>query len=177
MTILGTVIVILGLIILAVKLFLDHLGKEEIRVKILERTPFEVVKADATCMTIKTRLEFANEGKQVGTIMDCFVRPQLPYEQYDGIEAWGKAEREGAPREDSYFEAVLIEHQQSIFVNLLLTLRARKGMSLQEALASMVDFPTELIYEETGRRPWHYSKVSIEILAEELRKLYAGAKK
>ena len=45
------------------------------------------------------------------------VRPQLPYEQYDGIEARGKAELDGAKREDDYFEAVLIQKQESIFIH------------------------------------------------------------
>ncbi|MEX5284546.1 hypothetical protein QCO44_02670 [Selenomonas sputigena] len=155
----------------AVRLYLSHLGTEEIVVKLSERAPFQVVHQDEQSLTLVTKLEFANVGKQVGTIMDCFVRPLLPYEQYDGIEAKGRAELEGAPREDDYFEAVLIEHGESKFIKAFVTLRARKGLDLKTALSHMVDFPAELIYQETGRRPWSYSKVTIPVRADEVAKL------
>ena len=155
----------------AVRLYLSPLGTEEIVVKLSERTPFQVVHQDEQSLTLVTKLEFANVGKQVGTIMDAFVRPLLPYEQYDGIEAKGRAELEGAPREDDYFEAVLIEHGESKFIKAFVTLRARKGLDLKTALSHMVDFPAELIYQETGRRPWSYSKVTIPVRADEVAKL------
>ena len=99
------------------------------------------------------------------------VRPQLPYEQYDGMEARAKAELEGAAREDDYFEAVLIQKQESIFIHAMVRLTARKGKSLQEAVAHMVDLPLDIIYMETGRTPWHYSKVRVILTAQELSSL------
>ena len=164
----GVVLAAIFLCIIAVKLFFVKEGTEEVVVKLTERTPLEVTAQDEKSVTLVTKLEFANVGKQIGTIMDALVRPLVPYEQYDGLEVRGRAEREGAPREDDYFEAVLIEAGESIFVKAYVTLTARKGMSVKEAIAHMVDFPVELIYEETGRRPWRYSKVTIPVHAAEV---------
>lgn len=164
----GVVLAALLFCVAAVKLYLIRSGTEEIVVKLTERTPFAVAAQDERSVTLVTKMEFANVGKQVGTIMDAFVRPLMPYEQYDGIEVRGKAEREGAPREDDYFEAVLIEHDQSIFVKAYVTLTARHGRTLKEAVSHMVDFPAELIYQETGRNPWKYSKVTIPVRAQEV---------
>ena len=164
----GVVLAAIFLCIIAVKLFFVKEGTEEVVVKLTERTPLEVTAQDEKSVTLVTKLEFANVGKQVGTIMDALVRPLVPYEQYDGLEVRGRAEREGAPREDDYFEAVLIEAGESIFVKAYVTLTARKGRSIKEAAAHMVDFPVELIYQETGRRPWRYSKVTIPVLAAEV---------
>ena len=167
----GVVLAAIFLCIIAVKLFFVKEGTEEVVVKLAERTPLEVTAQDEKSVTLVTKLEFANVGKQVGTIMDALVRPLVPYEQYDGLEVRGRAEREGAPREDDYFEAVLIEAGESIFVKAYVTLTARKGRSIKEAAAHMVDFPAELIYQETGRHPWKYSKVTIPVRAQEVASL------
>lgn len=167
----GVVLAAIFLCIIAVKLFFVKEGTEEVVVKLTERTPLEVTAQDEKSVTLVTKLEFANNGKQIGTVMDAFVRPLVPYEQYDGVEVRGRAEREGAPREDDYFEAVLIEPDKSIFVKAYVTLTARKGMSLEEAVSHMVDFPAELIYQETGRHPWKYSKVTIPVRATEVASL------
>ena len=167
----GVVLAAIFLCIIAVKLFFVKEGTEEVVVKLTERTPLEVTAQDEKSVTLVTKLEFANVGKQVGTIMDALVRPLVPYEQYDGLEVRGRAEREGAPREDDYFEAVLIEAGASIFVKAYVTLTARGGRTLEEAVAHMVDFPAELIYQETGRHPWKYSKVTIPVRAQEVASL------
>ena len=164
----GVVLAAIFLCIIVVKLFFAKEGTEEVVVKLTERTPLEVTAQDEKSVTLVTKLEFANVGKQVGTIMDALVRPLVPYEQYDGLEVRGRAEREDAPREDDYFEAVLIEAGESIFVKAYVTLTARKGRSIKEAVEHMVDFPVELIYQETGRRPWRYSKVTIPVRAAEV---------
>ena len=83
----------------------------------------------------------------------------------------GKAEREGVPREDDYFEALVLEHQQGVNLVAKVTLTARKNLSLEEAVAHMVDFPIEFIYREVGRTPMHFSIARIFLPAEELAKL------
>ncbi len=104
-------------------------------------------------------------------IVDAICKPQLPFEQYDGIAVRGKAEREGKPREDDYFEALVLEHQQSVNLVAKVTLTARKNMSLNEAISHMVDFPIEFIYREVGRTPMHFSIARMFLTADELSKL------
>lgn len=166
--------VILGIVIaliVIVNIFLSIEGNAKVEVRTENRTPWIVEQQTDTSVVLSTKLEFANVGKQCATIMDAIVRPQLPYEQYDGIEVRGKAEMEGAPREDDYFEAVLIQKSESIFIHTKVMLTARKGMKLREALSHMVDLPVELIYMTVDRKPWRYEKVRFLLTADEIARL------
>ena len=77
-------------------------------------------------------------------------------------------ELNGVPREDDYFEAVLIEKKQRINLALKLSIEGRNGHTLDDAIAHMVDFRMDLIYLETGRTPAHYSKVLMKMTAAEI---------
>lgn len=174
--------VILAVIVIALVaaaglyLVLEMLGKENVVVDVNKRTKFEVVEQTEDSLTFSTTLEFLNDGKSCATIMDCMVRPQLPYEQYDGIETRGHAELSTAPREDDYFEAVLIQKGgDKINIKAQVKLIARKGMNIKEAISKMPDFTFQLIWLETGRMPCSYKQVRIEATAAEIAKL-AGTK-
>ena len=145
--------------------------QEKVVPKLNSRTPFKIEARDEKSVTLSTTIEFRNEGTQSAMIVDAFCKPQLPFEQYDGMNVRGKAEREGVPREDDYFEALVLEHQQSVNLVAKVTLTARKGMTLEEAVAHMVDFPIEFIYREVGRTPMHWSIARVILTAEELAKL------
>ena len=167
---------IIGLIVLAVvfvQLYLAVVGKENVQVN--TSAAWELEEKSAERLVLKKKLVFANEGKQCATIMDAIVRSQLPYEQYDGVEVRGKAELEGAPREDDYFEAVLVqkkgENPDKLDIWAKVALSPRKGMSLEEALSHMVDMAVDFIWQETGRNPWCYKKVRLEITAGEIAKM------
>ncbi len=162
-------IIVVGTV--GVGIFLNIRGKEKVVPRLNQRTPFKVEYRDAKSITLSTTIEFFNEGKQSAMIVDAICKPQLPFEQYDGMSVRGKAEREGVPREDDYFEALVLEHQQGVNLVAKVTLTARKGMTLEEATAHMVDFPIEFIYREVGRTPMHFSIARIFLTAEELAKL------
>ena len=156
--------------ILAAAIFL-HGREEKVVPYIDKRTPFEIISRDEKSVTLATTIEFRNEGTQSAMIVDAICHPQLPFEQYDGMNVRGKIERESVPREDDYFEALVIEHQQSAKLVAKVTLTARKNLSLAEAAAHMVDFPIELLYREVGRNPMRWSMTRIFLPAEELAKL------
>lgn len=145
--------------------------KEKLVPKLESRSPFKVEHRDAKSVTLSTTIEFRNEGTQSAMIVDAICHPLLPFEQYDGMNVRGKAEREGVPREDDYFEALVIEHQQSAYLVAKVTLTARKNLSLEEAVSRMVDFPVEFLYREVGRTPMHWSIARVILTAEELAKL------
>lgn len=149
-------------------LYLHHRGTEIVVARVDKRKDFVVESRDEKSITLSTVVEFANVGKQSALIVDAIVKPQLPFEQYDGIAVRGKAECEGKPREDDYFEALVLEHQQSFNFVAKVTLTARKGMTLEQALSHMVDFPVEIIYREVGRNPMHFSIARIMLTTEEL---------
>jgi len=145
--------------------------KEKLVPKLESRSPFKIESRDEKSVTLSTTIEFRNEGTQSAMIVDAICHPLLPFEQYDGMNVRGKVEREGVPREDDYFEALVIEHQQSVNLVAKVTLTARKNLSLEEAVSRMVDFPVELIYREVGRTPMHWSIARVILTAEELAKL------
>jgi hypothetical protein len=145
--------------------------QEKVVPKLESRTPFKVERRDEKSVTLSTTIEFRNEGTQSAMIVDAICKPQLPFEQYDGMDVRGKAERAGVPREDDYFEALVLEHQQSVNLVAKVTLTARKNLSLEEAVAHMVDFPVEFIYREVGRTPMHWSIARVILTAEELAQL------
>lgn len=164
----SVIVIALAIIYGLVKAVLYKLGKEKVVVYEKERTPFVLVQKDDTTLTVGTEIVFANEGKQVCTIMDALMRPLLPSEQYDGVFVRGRVVRLGAEREDDYFEAVLIEKGCRMKVRAELTFIARQGKSIEEAISELPDFLAELIWEETGRTPWHYEKVSLHVKGREV---------
>ena len=166
-----TAAVLAGIVILlaaGIAFFFRLEGDGAIVVNSGRRTPFAVEDETETSVMLSSRIVFENPGKQIATIMDCFVRPQLPFEQYDGIDARAKAEVEDRPREDDYFEAVLVEKGKSLPVLVKVRLTARKGMDIRTALAQMVDLPLDIVYTELGRHPWQLKKFRIVLTAEEI---------
>lgn len=165
-------LIVAGLIFcVLILLYLKKRGQEKVVPKLQSRTPFKIEARDDKSVTISTTIEFFNAGTQSAMIVDAICHPLLPFEQYDGIAVRGKAEREGKPREDDYFEALVLEHQQSVNLIAKVTLTARKGMTLEQALSRMVDFPVEFLYREVGRTPMHWTIARIILTAEELAKL------
>ena len=139
MNILDTVSFVLDIFIIVVivlyflgKIVLSTRGKEKVGVDTDQ--PFLVDAKKDGRLVLRKPLLFYNDGGSCATVMDAICRVQLPYEQYDGIEARGKAEREGAPREDDYFEAVLIQKQgdkngeDELTIDAVIELRPRKGL-------------------------------------------------
>lgn len=147
-------------------------GREEKLVPQLDnRTPFKIESRDEKSVTLSTTIEFRNEGTQSAMIVDAICHPLLPFEQYDGFDVRGKAERAGVPREDDYFEALVVEHKQSVNLVAKVTLTARKNLSLAEAARHMVDFPIEFLYREVGRNPMRWTIARVILPAEEFAKL------
>ena len=171
MLIIEGILIAIVAVILIIALYLKNRGREKVVPKLDSRTAWKIESRDEKSVTLSTTIEFRNEGTQSAMIVDAICKPQLPFEQYDGMAVRGKAEREGVPREDDYFEALVLEHQQSVNLVAKVTLTARKNLSLEEAASRMVDFPVEFIYREVGRTPMHFSIARIFLPAEELCKL------
>lgn len=171
--VLDIILIIILATILGVKAYLAYIGKENVVV-----TPsgsFSLIEKDEKNMFVETSVSFKNIGTSGATIMDAICRPQLPYEQYDKMEVCGKTERKGAPREDDYFEAVIVhkkgEAPDEITIIPKVRLTARKGLTLNEALKEMPDINVELIWLETGRSPVNYKKIIMRLTGDELRNL------
>lgn len=167
-----TIVAVIIVLWAVVKLYFAHLGTE-----VIEVTPqgeLTVDAQDAYSVTIGQLVEFANVGKQCGVVMDAFVRPQLPFEQYDGLDARGHAERVDCHREDDYFEAYIVQKQgykggaDKFTMRAQVKLTARKGMTIQEAVAKMPDFTFQLIWQEFGRNPASFKQLRLTAEAEKV---------
>ena len=153
------------------RLFFSLEKNSKVIVRLEKRSPFALESMTDTDAVIFCSVPFENLGGQYGTLVDCVVRPQLPFEQYDGIDARGKAEVEGKPREDDYFEATLVDAHNSLSLLIKVRLTARKGMDIRTALSRMVDLPLDVIYTELSRNPWQLKKFRIILTAEEIASL------
>ncbi|MBR1420201.1 MAG: hypothetical protein IJ575_03995 [Selenomonadaceae bacterium] len=162
------ILMIISIFDLLIRLFLKLRGTEIVVPHFEKRSPWQVENRDETSITLSTKFLFANEGKSSAMLIDVIARTQLPFEQYDAVEVRGRVECEKYPRQDDYFAAMIIEHQESLMVKALVTLKARKNFHIDEALAHMVDVPIDFIYETAGRNPCHYSKFRIVLTAEEI---------
>lgn len=160
--------VTLLLLLVIMKIITIMMGDAKVVPQVEQRTPFIVVGQSKNSVTLSCTLPFVNEGRQCATLVDCLARTQLPYEQYDGIEAWGKVERADMPREDDYFEATLIEKHTLLALRVIVRLKARHGMDIETALQQMVDLPVDIIYTELSRRPWRLKKTRLVLTAEEI---------
>lgn len=103
---------ILIILFLLNEVIIRVVGDAIVNMKASEHTPFTVDEITQDSISLSTTINVANEGKQCATIMDCYVRQLLPYEQFDGVKVEAKAELKGVPREDDYFEAVLIQKKR-----------------------------------------------------------------
>ena len=153
------------------RLFFSLEKNSKVLVRTEKRSPFALESMTDTDAVLYCSVPFENLGGQYGTLVDCVVRPQLPFEQYDGIDARGKAEVEGKPREDDYFEATLVDSHNSLNILVKVRLTARKGMDIKTALSRMVDLPLDFIYTELSRNPWQLKKFRIVLTAEEIASL------
>ncbi len=164
-------IVILVVAFVIFRLFFSLEKNSKVLVRTEKRSPFALESMTDTDAVLYCSVPFENLGGQYGTLVDCVVRPQLPFEQYDGIDARGKAEVEGKPREDDYFEATLVDSHNSLNILVKVRLTARKGMDIKTALSRMVDLPLDFIYTELSRNPWQLKKFRIVLTAEEIASL------
>lgn len=169
-TVLYVVLGLIVLVVVAIKAFFAKQGDAKLVIYEKKRTPLVVVDMDDKQVVLKSEIKFENRGTQASVITDMVIRPQLPFEQYDGIDVRGKIERSDAPREDDYFEAYIIEVGESMTACVMLTLTARKGMDIKEALSKMVDLPTDVIYTVHSRKPWALKKFRVIFAAEEIAK-------
>lgn len=172
-----TIVMAAGAIIIAVlafvmyKLFFSLEKNSKLVVHGSNHAPFVLEQITDESADFSVRVGFENLGGQYATIMDCIVRPQLPFEQYDGVDVRGKAEVDGKPRDDDYFEAVLVAPHSTLPILMKVKLTARKGMGIKTALSHMVDLPLDIIYTELGRYPWKLKKFRIVLSAEDIAQL------
>lgn len=133
-----------------------------------QRTKFEPIEIKENYVVFSCQVPFVNKGAQDGTLIDVHLRTLLPKEQYDKVEVDGRLNNAEDPRNDHYWEAVIIPYGTggSAVINVRLT--AFDG-DIRAALAEMVDMPMYIVYEVVGRRPIVVYKTYMVMTMEETR--------
>ena len=148
---------ILIILFLLNEVIIRVVGDAIVNMKASEHTPFTVDEITQDSISLSTTINVANEGKQCATIMDCYVRQLLPYEQFDGVKVEAKAE--------------LIQKKESIDIVIRVKLIDRKNNDIKQTLTHMVDLPLDIVYQHAARYPWKISKETIVLTSEEIAKL------
>lgn len=133
-----------------------------------KKSSYKVDFLDLRRLVLSCTVPIKNEGRQNGTIIDAFVRPYLPQEQYDKAEVRGLLMDTKRPRDDDYWEALIVEPGKSVELKVKLLFTAKSGNILDD-LEDFPDMAMDILYETVGRSDWRYEKSRIHLTKEELR--------
>jgi hypothetical protein len=170
---LAVLILLVGLGILGVWIYIVRQGDTEIEILTAQRTELQLVSAEDGRAVFVVQIPLCNLSAQDGIILDAFPRHLLPQEQYDAARVESRLELLTAPREDGYFEAVIIEGNKGNSFVLTVSLTAKNGL-VAEAVAGMADMPVELYYQIVGRGECTLHKERLVLSAAEFRAAFAA---
>ncbi|WP_018703861.1 hypothetical protein [Anaeromusa acidaminophila] len=170
---LAVLILLVGLGILGVWIYIVRQGDAEIEILTAQRTELQLVSVEDGKGVFSAQIPLFNLASQDGIILDAFPRHLLPQEQYDAARVESRLELLTAPREDGYFEAVIIEGNKGNTLVLTVALTAKNG-SLAEAVASMADMPVELYYQVVGRGECALHKERLVLPAAEFKTAFSA---
>jgi len=164
----GYFLALLGLLALALALFIWRQGDAYFVFEVEKRSPLVLERETSSQMVFSFRVPFRNRGSQQGTLMDVFARPWLPEEQFSAAEISTKVAMASNPRTDGYWEATLfpnekVEHDVAI---IRLQFDSCDG-DVRQAMIKIVDLPLNIIYQVVARAEWYLSKTMVELPMEE----------
>jgi hypothetical protein len=164
----GYFLAFLGLLFLALALYIWKQGDADFIFDTDRRSPLVLEQETADQMVFTFSVPFRNRGSQQGTLMDVFVRPWMPKEQFSAAELTTKVTVASCPRSDGYWEATLFPNEKLENDVAVITLRfdAVDG-DIRRAMAQIVDLPLNIIYQVVARAEWYLSKTMLELPMEE----------
>jgi hypothetical protein len=164
----GYFLALLGLLVLALALFIWRQGDADFLFETGKRSPLVLERETSSQMVFSFRIPFYNRGSQQGTLMDVFARPWLPSEQFSAAEISTKVAMASNPRGDGYWEATLFPNEKVDHDVVIVKLQfdAPAG-NIRQVMEKMVDLQLNIIYQVVARAEWYLSKVMVEIPMEE----------
>ena len=162
-----TIIIVLAAVSLVMWLYFIRQGDAELEFVVDQRTGFKMYSVNSSTAVFSCKVPFVNKGMQDGTIMDCYTRHLLPQEQYDGVELASWLALETRPRNDGYFEALIVPKTTGETLDITLKLMAKDG-DIKAAMTDMVDFSLDIVYQVVARKEWYIAKQRMTITADEL---------
>ena len=164
----GYFLAFLGLVFLALALFIWKQGDAEFIFETDKRSRLLLEQETADQMVFSFSVPFRNRGSQQGTLMDVFVRPWMPQEQFSAAELTTQVTVASCPRNDGYWEATLFPNEKLESDVAVIKLKFRtSGGDIRQAMDKMVDLPLNIIYQVVARAEWYLSKTMLELPVEE----------
>ncbi|VBB06506.1 Hypothetical protein LUCI_1739 [Lucifera butyrica] len=156
-------------LMVAVWLYIARQGDAEFAYLVKERTDFLLSEATDSTATFTCQVPFLNKGTQDGTIMDAYTRHLLPQEQYDAAEVSSRLMLERAPRNDGYWEALIVPKTTGGIVIVTVKFTSKQG-DIRRDLRDLVDMPIDLVYQVVARSEWYIAKTRMLMTAEEIQR-------
>lgn len=161
-------LIFIALAAVAVSLYIKFKGDCWFEFLVDQRTPFTPVELKDNYIVFSCQVPFINKGTQDGTLIDVHLRTLLPHEYYDKVDVDGRLHNADDPRDDHYWESVIIPYGTGGAAVLNVKLTAVDG-NIRAALAEMVDLPMYIVFEVVGRRPIVVYKNYLVMTQEETR--------
>ena len=165
----AVILFILACLVVGVYIMLQ--GDAELVFAKEKRTQAVAAKQTPERLDFEVELPYTNVGKEEGTILDAYLRIYLPQEQYADVLLRGKVNLKDVPREDDYFEAVLVPANTGKTMVLKFEAYPKQGKTLAEAMAAIPDVDVALFADCRGRRELYTKKTLITLSAKEMRQL------
>ena len=162
-------LILLGLV--AVAVFIAMQPKHKFVFDVANRTKAELAAKTDEKLCFNVDVPFTNEGGDEGLVLDAFIRPYLPQEQYDKALVRGKINLKDVPRDDDYFEAMVMPKGEHKTMTVKFELTPMHGATLAEAVNGLPDFDVALFWECRGRENLYTVKKFITISADEVKAL------
>lgn len=141
-----------------------------------QRSDFALVELTGQKAVFTCEVPYANTGSQDGTLMDVYTRHLLPREYYDAVRVYSWLTLASQPRDDGYWEALIVPHGKGGTVIVTVELTA-KNEDIAAGLRDMVDMPMDLVYQVVARTPLYINKTQLVMTADEIhRALHEGVK-
>ena len=160
---------LLGVVAVAVSIMMQPKHRFVFDVK--NRTKAELTDKTDNKLCFSVDVPFTNEGGDEGLVLDAFMRIYLPQEQYDKALVRGKINLKDVPRDDDYFEALVMPKGGNKTMTDKFELTPMHGASLKEAVNGLPDFDVAMFWECRGRENLYTVKKFITISADEVNAL------
>ena len=164
----GYFLAFLGLVFLALALYIWRQGDADFIFDTAKRSRLVLEKETKNEMVFSFSVPFRNRGSQQGTLMDVFVRPWMPREQFSAAELTTKVTVASCPRSDGYWEATLFPNEK--LENDVAVIKLRfysEDGDIRQAMAHIVDLPLNIVYQVVARAEWYLTKTMLELPMEE----------
>lgn len=166
--------IIAGLFLLgvvAVAVFIMMQPKHRFIFDVKNRTKAELTDKTDNKLCFSVDVPFSNEGGDEGLVLDAFMRIYLPQEQYDKALIRGKINLKDVPRDDDYFEALVMPKGEHKTMTAKFEVTPMHGANLKEAVNGLPDFDVAMFWECRGRENLYTVKKFITISADEVKAL------